>query len=72
MGLTTQSMVMATRMRMAKKHLGLDWQNDNFVHFFVVVARLQGELPNFKQVLWRTRTQDNDPLFLLLKFDTVF
>ena len=40
MGLNTQSMVMATRMRTTKKHLGFDWQNDNFVHFFAVVAQL--------------------------------
>ena len=40
-----------------------------FVHFFAVVARLQRETSYF-HVLWRTRTQDNNFLFLFLNFDT--
>ena len=42
-----------------------------FVHFVAVVARLRCETAQF-YVLWRTRlTQDNEPLFLFLNFDTV-
>ena len=61
-----------------KKAIGLDWQNNNFarashlfVHFFAVAARVQRENALF-QALSRTWTQDNDFLFLFLKFDTAF
>ena len=64
--------------RTAKKTIGLDWQNNNFpraslfsVHFFAVAARVQRENALF-QALSRTWTQDNDFLFLFLKFDTAF
>ena len=30
------------------------------------------KMPNFTFFLWRTRTQDNDFVFLFLNFDTVF
>ena len=41
-----------------------------FVHFFAVVARLQGESAQF-HVLGRTGTQDNYFLFLFLNVDSV-
>ena len=41
-----------------------------FVHFFAVAVRLRPETPYF-HVLRRTRTQDNDPLFLFLNFHKV-
>ena len=42
-----------------------------FVHFFAVIARLRRENAWF-HILWRTWTQDNTFMFLLLNFDTVF
>ena len=58
-----------------KKATGLDRQNNNFarasrffVHFFAVIARLRRENAYF-HVLWRTRTQHNDFLFIFLTFD---
>ena len=66
------------RERQKNKTIGLDWQNNNFaraspfsVHFFAVAARVQRENALI-QALSRTWTQDNDFLFLLLKFDTAF
>ena len=41
-----------------------------FVHFFVIIARLQRKIPNF--TVFGGRTQDNNFLFLFLNFDTVF
>ena len=58
-----------------KKAIGLNWQNNNFarasrffVHFFAVIARLRRENAYF-HVLWRTRTQHNNFLFIFLTFD---
>ena len=43
-------MMMVTSMRVVKKGIVLDWQNNNlahascfFVHFFAIIARLQHE-----------------------------
>ena len=59
------------------KSIGLDKENNNFaratrffVHFFVVVARLQRETAFF-HVFSRTGTKDNNLLFLFLNFDAV-
>ena len=58
-----------------KKETGLDLRNNNFarasrffVHFFAVIARLRRENAYF-HVLWKTRTQHNDFLFIFLTFD---
>ena len=60
-----------------KKAIGLDKQNNNFapasrffVHFSAAVARLQRETTQF-HVLSRTKTEDNNFLFLFLNFDAV-
>ena len=60
-----------------KKAAGFNWQNNTFarasrifVHVFAVDARLQSETSYF-HALWRTWTQDNNFLFLFLKFKTV-
>ena len=60
-----------------KKAISLDKQNNNFaratrffVHFSVIVARLQRETAYFP-VLSRTGTKDKNFLFLFLTFDAV-
>ena len=60
-----------------KKAIVLDWQNDNssrasrfFVHYFGVTARLRRETAQF-HVLSRTRTQDNNFIFLFLNYDSL-
>ena len=59
------------------KAIGLDQQNNNFarasrffVHFFAVTARLRRESASF-HVLKRTRTENDDFLFLFLFFEAV-